>query len=324
MSSSRQHDLIVSRRLHHSTQRECHLETCRGAANRSSGAHSIWLERRYFAQRRIIPRDQRPPRRESPEASAARRLQHAQARPSAKTAGVRAQTFLVDGIPAKETQRVARKQHADLLIIVDSERTKEVAMNALDLRWEWRTFGDDFGSAEARVISGAPPRQDSAELYVVSDHSNANTKIRGNRLEVRTLRQVDARGLELWEPSLTSTFPLAAAPLDAVYRAWAITPPPAGHASWTLATFLDDVLQKDHSLTLVAVTKSRRHTSVEGCLVEIADVTFDGLPTRTIAVEHADRERVWQAVEALGLSGRENTSYVKALQRFVAMRDRAA
>ena len=197
-------------------------------------------------------------------------------------------------------------------------------METIELRWEWRTFGTGFGDAEAPVMSGAPPRRDSAELYIVSDHSGANTKIRGHRLEVKTLREVDARGLELWQPSLSSTFPLAAAPLEAVYHAWAITPPSAGHAAWTLATFLDDVLQKDHSLTLIAVTKSRWSTVIDGCRVEIADVTLDGMPTRTIAVEHSDRDRVWRTVDALGLAGRENVSYVKALQRFIAMRDRAA
>src|SRR4051812_42522416 len=156
-------------------------------------------------------------------------------------------------------------------------------MDVIDLRWEWRTFGDTFGGADARVLSGAPQRQDDAELHIVSDHSDACMTIRGDRLEVKTLRQVDARGLELWQPALTSTFPLGAAPLEAVYHAWAITPPASGHASWTLATFLDDVLQKDHSLTLVNVTTSRRSTTIDGCAVEIADLTFDGVPTRTMS-----------------------------------------
>jgi exopolyphosphatase/guanosine-5'-triphosphate,3'-diphosphate pyrophosphatase len=197
-------------------------------------------------------------------------------------------------------------------------------MDAIGLRWEWRTFGQHFGETEARVLEHAPPRRDSSELYIVSEHSDANTKIRGHRLEVKTLKQVDARGLELWQPSLSSTFPLAAAPLEAVYRAWAITPPPVGHADWTLATFLDDVLQKDHSLTLVNVTKTRWNTVIDGCLVEIADVTFDGVPSRTIAVEHADPGHVWRMVDDLGLAGLENVSYVRALRRFIDMRDRAA
>jgi len=41
----------------------------------------------------------------------------------AKTAGVRAQTFLLDGIPAKEIQRFAKRQHADLLIVGTHGRT---------------------------------------------------------------------------------------------------------------------------------------------------------------------------------------------------------
>lgn len=197
-------------------------------------------------------------------------------------------------------------------------------MDAIDLRWEWRTFGDKFGDAEALVMAAASTPVDGTELYIVSDHSDAKTKIGGDVLEVKTRQQVDPHGLELWQPSLTSTFPLAAGPLEAIYRLWAIAPPPAGHTALTLATFLDDVLQKDPSLTPISVTNTRWNAVIGGCAVEMADVTFDGVPMRTIAVEHSDRERVWRTVGALGLAGRENVNYVTALKRFIAMRDRAA
>jgi nucleotide-binding universal stress UspA family protein len=41
----------------------------------------------------------------------------------AKTAGVRAQTFLVEGTPAREIPRFARRRHADLLVIGTHGRT---------------------------------------------------------------------------------------------------------------------------------------------------------------------------------------------------------
>lgn len=41
----------------------------------------------------------------------------------AKSAGVRAQTFLVEGAPAKEIPRLARRRHADLLVVGTHGRT---------------------------------------------------------------------------------------------------------------------------------------------------------------------------------------------------------
>ncbi len=53
-----------------------------------------------------------------------------------------------------------------------------------------------------------------------------------------------------------------------------------------------------------------------GCIVEIANLWFDGTPVRTIAVEQEDPAAVTAAVRKLGLERFENVNYVKALKRF--------
>ena len=48
-------------------------------------------------------------------------------------------------------------------------------------------------------------------------------------------------------------------------------------------------------------------------MAELSDITANGLPVRTIAVESEDPKAVVRAVEALGLSGYANTSYPRGL-----------
>jgi len=47
-------------------------------------------------------------------------------------------------------------------------------------RWEWRTFGEDFGHADARFAELAPGSvTESEELYLLSRESDASVKVRG-------------------------------------------------------------------------------------------------------------------------------------------------
>ena len=52
---------------------------------------------------------------------------------------------------------------------------------------------------------------------------------------------------------------------------------------------------------------------VGGCTSEVTDVTADGIPTRTIAIESEDAAAVVAAVKAIGLWDYVNTSYGKGL-----------
>ncbi|MGC4082230.1 MAG: hypothetical protein QM736_09030 [Vicinamibacterales bacterium] len=66
----------------------------------------------------------------------------------------------------------------------------------------------------------------------------------------------------------------------------------------------------------VHVTKHRRSGVVDGCQVEVANVTFDDMALDTIAIEMSDPDRLWTTVQALGLAGLENVNYVNALKRY--------
>ena len=78
-------------------------------------------------------------------------------------------------------------------------------------RWEYRTFGESFGEAEANIRShGEAKARSSAETYIVSFDSPNNTKIRDGLMDIKKLENVNADTLEQWNPVLKSGFPLDA------------------------------------------------------------------------------------------------------------------
>jgi len=78
------------------------------------------------------------------------------------------------------------------------EKTRGVAtMDTTVLHWEWRTFGAEFGAADATFAAMEPELvQESDEIYLLSPGTNAGVKIRAGRMEIKQLEQVDEAGLE--------------------------------------------------------------------------------------------------------------------------------
>ena len=76
-------------------------------------------------------------------------------------------------------------------------------------RWEWRVFGDGFGAAEAAFAALTPgPVEESDELYLLSA-AGRNVKVRDGLMDIKFLREVDADGLERWEPVMKAGLPAA-------------------------------------------------------------------------------------------------------------------
>jgi exopolyphosphatase / guanosine-5'-triphosphate,3'-diphosphate pyrophosphatase len=191
-------------------------------------------------------------------------------------------------------------------------------MTPLTLRWEWRAFGDSFGEAEARLRTPLGPPRVSTETYLVAPVRNANVKIRDDLLDLKQLDRVDRHGLELWRPVLKSPFPLAHATLASIIDAWSLPRPDLLHdcaSPGELVAYLKEVAPR---VVAVQVTKARAGAVWHECQVEIADLTFDSVPIRTLAVEMTNPEHLWATVQELGLEHHDNENYVRALQRFIA------
>ena len=158
--------------------------------------------------------------------------------------------------------------------------------------------------------------EEGDEIYLVSGVS-ANVKVRDDLMDVKLLREVDADGLERWEPVMKREFPLAPKDVSEVLEALDVPAPELTRATYTLDAFLNELIRPNELARVVNVHKRRNRFTVAGCMAELADVVADGRPTRTIAIESEDAAAVIAAVRAIGLGGYTNTSYPRGLAAMI-------
>lgn len=180
-------------------------------------------------------------------------------------------------------------------------------------RWEWRTFGTSFGAAGS-AIAALPlsPPTDSDELYLLGPGPDT-VKIRDDLLDVKVLREVDAAGLERWEPVLKAAFPVSAEDVRRALLGLGVEPASLARAAYDLPQLLDEVIGTTESVRAVHVHKRRARTTVGGCQAEVSEVEAAGRRTRTVAVESSDGAAVRAAVRSLGLADFVNTAYPRGL-----------
>jgi len=193
-------------------------------------------------------------------------------------------------------------------------------MDTIVPRWEWRTFGEEFGAADATFAALEPELvQESDEIYLLSPGTDAAVKIRAGLMDVKHLEHVSEAGLEQWRPATKETFPLPRGEADKVCAALGVTAPPPGTAAFSLDEFLAVLAAPERGVCAVAVHKRRLHYTVNECMSEVTEVVAEGRKVRTLAIEATDAERVIATVRELGLSGHANTSYPRWLKAAVGM-----
>jgi exopolyphosphatase / guanosine-5'-triphosphate,3'-diphosphate pyrophosphatase len=182
-------------------------------------------------------------------------------------------------------------------------------------RWEWRAFGDDFDSAETLLAAYMPDRvQESDEVYLLSRESDASVKVRDGLMDVKRLEAVNDNGLEQWRPVLKSAFPLGAADVATTLHALGVAGPETTRDAYTLEQLLAEAIEPNDSLTAVEVQKRRAHYLLDGCMVELSEISSGGRAAHTIAVEHEDPELVAATVRELGLQDRPNVCLARGLK----------
>jgi len=188
-------------------------------------------------------------------------------------------------------------------------------------RWEWRTFGERFGEADARYAALKPNDvHESDELYFLSTANDENVKVRDDLMDIKTLEQVNADGLEQWKPVMKASFPLPAAEASKVLKALGLPAQPLTRKEYTLDQFVAELAEPSGRLRSVKVHKRRSRYRINGCMSEMTDVVAEGRRTRTVALELEDAARVISTVRELGLDRFPNISYPRGLKQLVGMK----
>ena len=187
-------------------------------------------------------------------------------------------------------------------------------------RWEWRTFGQTFGEADAKYAALTPKdTQESDELYFLSNANDENVKVRFDLMDIKTLEQVNSDGLEQWKPVMKASFPLPAAEAKKVLDALGVPALQLARDAYTLKQFVAE-LAEPGGLRAVKVHKKRLRYKVNGCTSEMTEVVADDRRIRTVALELEDAGRVIATVREMGLDRFPNISYPQGLKQLVGMK----
>ncbi|MCL2527838.1 MAG: hypothetical protein FWE42_05390 [Defluviitaleaceae bacterium] len=189
-------------------------------------------------------------------------------------------------------------------------------------RWEWRTFGQgSFGGPEEKIKSHKEAGfKKSEEKYILSKLSGENVKIRNDLIDIKSLQQINGDKLEQWFPAMKESFPISKCKLEVMFHSFfKVNPPVFAQDNYTYDEFLEKVIAPCNDLLVVDVYKERYGYEINQATVEIAETKFNGVPMRTICVEHTDPENVMATVRQLGLYGLENINYINAMKTAVGM-----
>jgi exopolyphosphatase / guanosine-5'-triphosphate,3'-diphosphate pyrophosphatase len=185
-------------------------------------------------------------------------------------------------------------------------------------RWEWRTFGEKLGLADDLLSTRAPESvEESDELYLLSEDSDASVKIRAGSMDVKLLVAVNGDGLEQWRPVLKKPSPLDAQDVSTVLSALGATPGEVGSGPYTLDKLVSELVEPNPDLTTVRVHKRRSHFHVGGCMTEVSEMSVGGRSARTVAVEDEDPALVSATLQELSLADLPNVCAARGLKTLV-------
>ncbi len=182
-------------------------------------------------------------------------------------------------------------------------------------RYEFRVWAEMLAPLREQLERLASPKKTvSQETYLVSATTDkCNAKIRADLMDIKILVSED-RGLEQWNPILKATFPLEASVVATqVFPSLQLPPPVLTRSQYTLEEFLGDVMRGEPRITIVDVSKTRYQFSIGVCAAEYAQITLNGIPRDTVAVESVDPDAVLKLVGQLGVR-EANTSYIREIK----------
>ena len=198
--------------------------------------------------------------------------------------------------------------------------SSKMSANKIALRWEWRCFAPSLATiAQAVAIPRDAASRESDEIYVLDPRGTANAKIRDGFLGIKRLRQIDADGLQLWEPVFKAHFPLGRSDLAAASAVWPLPLETLPRETYTIDQFIEEVISLRAALHVARVHKSRRAFTFAGCIAELVRLTVESRTLESFSLEHEDPKRILAALLKLGFDSHANANYSLGLRRALGL-----
>ena len=186
-----------------------------------------------------------------------------------------------------------------------------------ETRYEFRKFGIDLTKArDVLATRGKGTVQPaSRETYIVTRlNIESNVKVRGGRLQVKTLR--GRLGiLEQWARPLNAEFPVPVEEVESIVLPALGLDLEIGRGGALSENALLAVVSGQHALATTRADKRRTLFEIDNCVGEFCELRIDDDKLHTIAVEASDADAALALLNELGLSDEQNESYSEFLQR---------
>jgi len=186
-----------------------------------------------------------------------------------------------------------------------------------ETRYEFRKFASDLATVRdafaARGNGAGQPA--SRETYVVTRlNIESNVKVRGGRLQVKTLRGRLGM-LEQWARPLNAEFPVPVEDVESIVLPALGLDLEIGRGGALSENALLAVVSGQHALAMTRVDKRRTLYDVGNCVAEFCELRIDEDKLHTIALEASDADAALALLKELGLGDDQNESYAEFLQR---------
>lgn len=173
--------------------------------------------------------------------------------------------------------------------------------------------------AQAVAIPSDAVSRESDDIYVLDPSGTENANIREGVLDIKQLRQIDADGLELWEPVFKAHFPLSRSDLAAASAVWPLPLETLPRETYTIEQFIEEVISLRADLHVVRVNKSRRTFEFAGCITELVRLVVESRTLESFSLEHEDPKRILAALLTLAFDSHANTNYSLGLRRALGL-----
>jgi len=161
-------------------------------------------------------------------------------------------------------------------------------------------------------VSEGVARSETRILCLVSAH---DVRIRDGRLELAWRKQVSRDGLELWDPVLESTFPLAAGFITRLFAAWGLSAPSHSHSELSESLFLEWVVADNPFLRAAVLSLQDRHFQMDGVRGSYSCGKVGAVPIQTLHLAHEDPGLLAHILRKRGLSNYPNTNFPQGLKQ---------
>lgn len=186
-----------------------------------------------------------------------------------------------------------------------------------ETRYEFRQFGAALEKFRDAFAGFGASRQQPAsrETYIVTRlNIESNVKIRGGRLQVKTLK-ARLGMLEQWARPLNAELPVSVEDIENVVLPALGLDIEIGERGAFAQGPLLALLADQPALAVAEVEKSRTLYEIGACVAEFCALRIGDQKMHTIAVEATDAEAELALLGQVGLADAANESYAEFLQR---------